>query len=364
MGECLIMRRGGEPYKLPILNTSYPQDITTTVIKGNVTSATFNVGIDVAGNPAKYTYQWYVNGSVISGANGSSYTMNNLSETKTYSIYCEVTNKAGTVASRVATLKVTQYYTPTLNSSYPANVSGASIGGSATFKVTIATAGNPASYTYQWYVNNSAVSGATSTSYTRSNLAAGTYSIYCKVTNAAGTVQSRTATLTVTKLYLYNSGDECTSTTGGWESIKCAQGYNADGPVYGQTAPVLERNSTNLTATNSTGCGIVYTVKKINLTNYKTLKMNGMFYTEYEARHITGLFIRHDLSGGYAQTFVKSITPITERNKEFSGEFSIDVSDCSGEYYICLGVGVYGYGDPYTFGVKAKVVMNSMWLEV
>lgn len=88
---------------------------------------------------------------------------------------------------------------PVLNGSYPANVTQIEkSGGSATFKVVIDTDGSPAEYTYQWYVNGSAVSGATSSSYTKTGLtAAATYTVYCKVTNAAGTVQSRTATLTV-----------------------------------------------------------------------------------------------------------------------------------------------------------------------
>lgn len=91
------------------------------------------------------------------------------------------------------------YETPVLNSSYPANVTQLEkAGGSASFSVKIATEGNPDTYTYQWYVNGSAVSGATSSSYTKTGLtSAGTYSIYCKVTNKAGSVNSRTATLTV-----------------------------------------------------------------------------------------------------------------------------------------------------------------------
>ena len=138
--------------KIMTLNPSYPQDVTKTVIKGNTVSATFSVQIAEAGVPAKYTYQWYVNGTAVSGATSSTYTRTGLSATATYTVYCEVTNAAGTVRSREATLKVTQYYTPVLNTSYPANVTGATVGSSATFKVAIATAGVPESYTYQWYV--------------------------------------------------------------------------------------------------------------------------------------------------------------------------------------------------------------------
>ena len=203
MGECLITRRGGESYELPVLDANYPQDVNLTVIEGNTTSATFNVSIEVAGKPAEYTYQWYVNGSAVSGATNASYTKSDLSSSATYSVYCEVTNKAGVVTSRVATLKVDQYYTPTLNNSYPANTSKTYITGgtaSASFSVIVATAGNPSNYTYQWYVNNSAVSGATGSTYNWSGTE-GTYNIYCKVTNAAGSVDSRTATLSVTRYY-------------------------------------------------------------------------------------------------------------------------------------------------------------------
>ena len=92
------------------------------------------------------------------------------------------------------------YVLPVLSASYPANVSFMeNANGSATFKVVIESAGKPAEYTYQWYLNGVKINGATSSSYTRTGLtSAANYSVYCKVTNAAGTVTSRTATLKVT----------------------------------------------------------------------------------------------------------------------------------------------------------------------
>lgn len=104
MGECLITRRGGEKYELPVLNEAYPQNVS--LIQSASGSATFMVVIDTPGKPAEYTYQWYVNGSKVSGATGISYTKTGLTSVATYTVYCEVTNKAGTVTSRVATLKV------------------------------------------------------------------------------------------------------------------------------------------------------------------------------------------------------------------------------------------------------------------
>ena len=104
MGECLIVRRGGQAYKLPVLNENYPQD--ATIVASASGSAGFSVQITEPGNPAEYTYTWYKGGSVISGATGSSVTISGLTAAQTATVYCEVTNKAGTVTSRVATLTV------------------------------------------------------------------------------------------------------------------------------------------------------------------------------------------------------------------------------------------------------------------
>ena len=104
MGECLIVRRGGQAYKLPVLSENYPQDVT--IVASASGSAVFSVQIAEPGNPAEYTYKWYLSGNVISGATGSSVSIGNLTSAHTTTVYCEVTNKAGTVTSRVATLTV------------------------------------------------------------------------------------------------------------------------------------------------------------------------------------------------------------------------------------------------------------------
>jgi hypothetical protein len=84
---------------------------------------------------------------------------------------------------------------PILNANFPADVS-VEYGGSASFKVEIATDGYPAEYTYRWYVDDVAVVDATNTEFEANGLSEGSHSIRCDVTNKAGTVQSRTATLT------------------------------------------------------------------------------------------------------------------------------------------------------------------------
>lgn len=107
MGDCLILRRGGEPYELPILNTSYPADVS--VVASASGSATFKVMIAIDGKPAEYTYQWYKDGSAVSGATSSSYTATGLTSADEHTVFCQVANKAGSVSSRAATLSVTSY---------------------------------------------------------------------------------------------------------------------------------------------------------------------------------------------------------------------------------------------------------------
>ena len=107
MGECLIVRRGGESYELPVLSASYPRDVTVTAAAG--ASASFFISITTPGRPAEYTYQWYRNGAAVSGGTAASLTLTGLTAAATYSVYCKVTNKAGSVNSRTAILTVRSY---------------------------------------------------------------------------------------------------------------------------------------------------------------------------------------------------------------------------------------------------------------
>ena len=105
MGECLISRRGGEAYKLPILDTDYPQDIAVMATPDG--TASFSIAISEHGKPVDYTYQWYVNGEAVSGAINANYTKSTTADdVGTYTVYCDITNKAGIISSRVATLVV------------------------------------------------------------------------------------------------------------------------------------------------------------------------------------------------------------------------------------------------------------------
>jgi PKD repeat protein len=73
------------------------------------------------------------------------------------------------------------------------------VGQQVTFTSTVS--GGTPPYTYQWYLNNQPVSGATSNTWTFTPTAPGTYYVSLKVTDAAGnTARSDPARVTVSSV--------------------------------------------------------------------------------------------------------------------------------------------------------------------
>ncbi|GGA40037.1 beta-1,3-glucanase family protein [Dyella nitratireducens] len=144
------------------------------------------------------TYTVTRNGSAVaSGLTATTYSDTGLTASTTYTYAVEAVNAAGTspasdnaVATTSASVTVT---TPAITTS-PTNQS-VTIGRTATFSV----AASGSSLAYQWYKNGTAITGATSASYTTpgTTYADNTASFTVTVTNAAGSVTSSAATLSV-----------------------------------------------------------------------------------------------------------------------------------------------------------------------
>ena len=156
------------------------------------TTATFTV---VASGTSP-TYQWQkntvnlANGGNVSGATTATLSLTGVTHADEATYRVIVSNAAGSVTSANATLTVNE---PIINTQ-PQNQS-APIGGSATFSVT---AVGTAPLSYQWRFNAVNISGATASTYTRSNVQdsnAGSYSVV--VTSPYGTVTSANAVLAV-----------------------------------------------------------------------------------------------------------------------------------------------------------------------
>jgi sugar lactone lactonase YvrE len=176
---------------LSVTSTVIPPAITTqpgslTVISGAPASMSV-----VASGTAPLAYQWSLDGSTISGANSTSYTLPAAASRDAGSYTCVITNSAGSVTSTAAILTVNT--APTITAQ-PANQTV--IAGSTT-TLSVTATGNPA-VTYQWRKDGVNLSGATSNALSLSNVTsanAGSYT--CVITNTVGSITSNSATLTV-----------------------------------------------------------------------------------------------------------------------------------------------------------------------
>jgi hypothetical protein len=164
------------------------QPASQSVLSGQ--SATFTV---TASGTAPLSYQWMDNGSNIAGATSSTYTTPATTPAQDGSQYTVVVNNtAGSVTSSAATLTVVS--APSITDQ-PDNQT-VTAGLSAKFRVN---ASGTAPLSYQWMQNGSNIPGATSPTYitpaTTTGQSGSTYTAV--VSNAAGTITSNAATLTV-----------------------------------------------------------------------------------------------------------------------------------------------------------------------
>ena len=145
----------------------------------------------VATSGTSLSYQWQKNGSSISGATLSSYTISNAQGSDQGTYVVKVTNGGGTVNSSNAVLTVR--LPPTITNP-PLSQTNA-VGASASFSVGVSGA-DP--FYYQWRYNGVPLAGATNGTLLINNLQtnhAGGYSVV--ISNDLGSATSTEATLTV-----------------------------------------------------------------------------------------------------------------------------------------------------------------------
>ncbi|PTY06178.1 hypothetical protein DB347_12055 [Opitutaceae bacterium EW11] len=167
--------------------TTQPQSATITT--GG--SASFSV---VAAGTAPLTYQWKKDGTAISGATSATYSIASAATTDAGSYTVVVSNSAGSATSSAATLTVNAAATAPTITTQPQSAT-ATAGGSVSFSVA---ANGTAPLSYQWKKDGTAISGATSATYSIASAAstdAGSYTVV--VSNSAGSVTSSAATLTI-----------------------------------------------------------------------------------------------------------------------------------------------------------------------
>jgi hypothetical protein len=161
-------------------------------------SASFSV---VASGTSPFSYQWRKDGSAISGATASTYSINSTSTADSGNYTVVVTNSAGSATSNAASLTVVAAVVAPIITSQPSATS-IIVGGSALFSVSVS---GTSPFSYQWKKDGVSINGATSSSYIitgASTKDAGNYSV--TVTNSSGSVSSSSALLIVTAPRLSN----------------------------------------------------------------------------------------------------------------------------------------------------------------
>ena len=155
------------------------QPVSQTVSSGS--SVIFSVSVS---SESSISYQWYFNDNIIIGAISSSYEILASSISDIGNYYVIITNSYGTLTSSTASLSVieitSQHESQIINSGSSANFSILSIGSTST---------------YQWYFNNIAISGATSSSYSISSANVSNAGNYYVLLN--GSVESEIVSLSI-----------------------------------------------------------------------------------------------------------------------------------------------------------------------
>jgi hypothetical protein len=154
-----------------------------------------------SGGDGSYTYYFYLNG-VLQSSSGSVFYYT-ASSSGSYEVYVKVVDSEGEVAYYD---NVTETVNPAVQAYISSNVNPASI--SQTFTLTANAYDGTSSYYYQWYTgtagSGSAISGATSSTYSTSESSAGTYDFYVVVTDSGGgSITSATFQETVASVSVY-----------------------------------------------------------------------------------------------------------------------------------------------------------------
>jgi hypothetical protein len=179
---------------LTVGSSTVPPAITTQPSSQTVNSGTTASFSVVATGGTPLSYQWLKNGSPVSGATASTFSISNVQGSDAGDYTVTVSNDGGSSTSLPATLTVNVIATAPSITGQPASQT-VSVGAAVSFSVT---ASGTAPLSYQWKKDSNAISGATSSTYSIASAAlshAGSYTV--TVSNSAGSLTSNAATLTV-----------------------------------------------------------------------------------------------------------------------------------------------------------------------
>lgn len=338
----------------PVLTAKLPA--ATTVVAGAATALSVDIAAGTTPAPA---YQWYFNDTVITGATARQYSKTwAVSDAGTYKVV--VSNAAGKDSSST----VLSVNVPPSIASQPQSQTVV-VGQSVTFSVS-ATGTPPLSY--QWYKNDTAISGATSSSYSILNVKVADTGTYA-VTVSNGVLPNATsngAVLTVNPAkpgpltYSQNpaiygvgiaiSTNTCTNGGGAASSFSITPALSGglsfntvDGSITGKPTVTSAQTVYKVKATNVTGTDSVNLTITVNPTFTVTYNGNGL--TAGTCPIDSNLYIQ-----GATVTVKGNTGTLVKTNYTFAG-WNI-AADGSGATYKAL--------ESYTIG-NSNVTLYAKW---
>jgi hypothetical protein len=190
--NAAVLSTNGVTNSAPAI-TVQPVGVTNSTVAG------FTLSLTATGTPAP-AYQWLLNNTNLSGATTNSYSQTPASTNQSGNYTCVVSNGYGVVTSAVAKVLITNKPSGTAPSiqTQPRGVTNSTTGG---FTLAL-TANGTAPLAYQWYFGSTAISGATTNSYSQVPATAGQSGNYsCVVTNAYGSVTSSVVSVLITNAH-------------------------------------------------------------------------------------------------------------------------------------------------------------------
>ena len=199
----------------------------------------------VAAGTAPLTYQWFFNGAILPGVTANSLTLSDVSQKQAGTYQVTISDAAGSVPSAVATVTVLQ--APNLLNDLT-NLTAAS-GVDVSFSIS---AEGSAPLSYQWYLNGSALAGATADVLSLPQVSTAQSGVYqVAVSNPLGKIASSRATLNV----LQNGTLLISPNPTGLLNLTYAGGPNQNYSV--QYSSQLNAGWQSLASTNSDAYGIL-----------------------------------------------------------------------------------------------------------
>jgi hypothetical protein len=197
VGPCMMTEAGVLSINVSVKDSNgfvaYSKGLSFTVDPAPTVTMAANVTVTDAGQGVKltltisatgtYTVQWFLNGSAwaLPPSGASSYTFVPAGA-GTYSFTAKVTDSLGGTGSTTAPTVVSVNPMPVPTISGPSG--SVTVGNNAPFTLTVSGGTSP--FTYQWFVNGSAVSGATGSTFTYVPKYGGTYTITVAVHDTVG----------------------------------------------------------------------------------------------------------------------------------------------------------------------------------